>query len=280
MEKVSVIIPCFNQGKYIEQSVNSVLKQSYKNIEIILVNDGSTDELTINKINEIEKWDRRIKIIHSENKGLANARNIGISFSTGEYILPLDADDYISETYIEEAIKIFKTQQETKLVYAKAKFFGERDEEWILPEYSYHRLLYENMIYCSAIYKKSDYLQTTGYNPNMKYGWEDWDFWLSLLSPQSIVVRINKIHFFYRVKKTSMIKSITKEQEMFLFKQLYQNHKEIYDKELEPIIFLKRELEKYKAGYLKYKNLYNTILNSKSYRVGHKIIKLLKWIKK
>ena len=98
MAKVSVIIPCYNQGAYLNEAVESILAQSYRDFEIIVVNDGSTDEET-NRL--LSGYDRQqTRVLHTENQGLSSARNNGIREAQGEYILPLDADDRIDPTYL------------------------------------------------------------------------------------------------------------------------------------------------------------------------------------
>jgi glycosyltransferase involved in cell wall biosynthesis len=99
MSKVSVIMPCYNQGQYIDEAVDSVLTQTYQNYEIIIVNDGSTDEFTNEKLKNYNK--PKTQVIHTANQGLSAARNNGIHASNGEFILPLDADDKIANTYLE-----------------------------------------------------------------------------------------------------------------------------------------------------------------------------------
>ena len=91
MKLVTVVIPCFNSGATLTQTVESVKAQTYKNIEIIVVDDGSTDVLTIATIDGLAK----VRIIRQENAGLSAARNRGFSEARGEYVLPLDADDWL-----------------------------------------------------------------------------------------------------------------------------------------------------------------------------------------
>lgn len=99
-ELVSVILPVYNVEKYIYKCINSVINQTYKNLEIILVDDGSPDNCS--KIcDDYAKIDNRIKVIHKENGGLSDARNFGIKSATGKYIAFIDPDDYVSDYYIE-----------------------------------------------------------------------------------------------------------------------------------------------------------------------------------
>lgn len=102
---VSVIIPCYNYGKYIEQAIQSILEQSYKNWEIIVVDDGSDDEYTIEKLEELKKEYAVIKI---DRSGPAVARNVGIEAAKGKFILPLDSDDTIHSDYLLEAISAYE----------------------------------------------------------------------------------------------------------------------------------------------------------------------------
>ena len=104
MNFVSVVIPCYNSGVFIEKAINSVKKQTYNNIEIIVVNDGSTDPYTLNYLKKI----KNITLINQKNKGLSNARNVGIKKAKGQYILPLDADDWIRKDAIKLMVKALK----------------------------------------------------------------------------------------------------------------------------------------------------------------------------
>lgn len=108
MKKVSIIIPVYNGEKYIKRCINSVVNQTYKNIEIIIIDDGSTDG-TGKIIKEIN--DKRIIIFNIENKGVSHARNYGIDVSTGDYIMFCDADDWIEKDLIENMIQIVKKNE-------------------------------------------------------------------------------------------------------------------------------------------------------------------------
>lgn len=104
-ELVSIIIPVYNTEKYLKVCIESVLSQTYKNLEIILVDDGSTDSSS--KIcDEFKKVDSRIEVIHKENGGLSDARNQGTKFAKGRYVVYLDSDDYLSPKYVEESINM------------------------------------------------------------------------------------------------------------------------------------------------------------------------------
>ena len=229
MPKVSVIIPCYNHGAYLDKAVQSVLDQTFQDYEIIIVNDGSTDQDTI----KILKYYNRPKtaVIHTDNQGSSSARNNGIKISQGDYILPLDADDKIGNTYLKDAVQILETQPDIGIVYCEAEFFGDRTGKWELTDYTLQKILVFNMIFCCAMFRRVDWETVGGYNPNMVYGLEDWDFWLSLLALGRKVHKIEKVLFFYRFNKKSMIQNLGKERKKAVqtLSQGYLNHKPFYE---------------------------------------------------
>ncbi len=226
MPKVSVVIPCYNHGKYLGEAVDSVLNQTFADFEIVIVDDGSDDPETKNLLAQLDR--PKTKVIHTENAGLASARNNGIRASAGEYILPLDADDKIGKEYLEEAVPILDRNAGIGVVYCQAAYFGERDGLVDLPVFSMERILKKNIIFCSALFRKKHWEQVGGYNENMVYGLEDWDFWLSLLEMGLKVHRIPKTLFFYRIRKASMLSTISEENQFFMIKNVIFNHRSLF----------------------------------------------------
>jgi glycosyltransferase involved in cell wall biosynthesis len=206
--KISVIVPCYNQGEFLDEALDSIFQQTYTNWECIVVNDGSTD-----KTNFIaEKWstkDARFRLLDlSKNYGLSAARNKGIESGTGDFILPLDADDKISIDYLEKAIGIFNQHLTVKVVYGKAEYFGLMNGTWLLPKFNYKELLLSNSIFCSSVFRKSAWLAAGGYDETMKSGMEDWDLWIRILSNNNEVFFIGETVFYYRKRSNSMLLSL------------------------------------------------------------------------
>ena len=112
---ISIIIPCYNQGAYLQEAIDSVKLQTYTDWEIIIVDDGSNDEGTLQELKYFKEIG--IIVIETQNKGVSAARNKGIEVANGEFILPLDADDKIAPQYLEQAIRIMHEKAEVKLVY-------------------------------------------------------------------------------------------------------------------------------------------------------------------
>lgn len=101
MKKISVIIPVYNLEKYIVNTIESVLSQTYRNIELIIIDDGSTDN-SIQKCMYYSKFDERVKVLHQENKGVSAARNKGIDEANGDFICFVDGDDLIDKSMLEK----------------------------------------------------------------------------------------------------------------------------------------------------------------------------------
>ncbi len=228
MEVVSVIMPCYNDGKYIEQAVASLRAQTYPQIELIVVDDGSVDQHTIQTLHDLSF--PRLKQIRMQHMGPAFARNKGIAAAQGSYILPLDADDRIDPAYIEKGVRILDANREIGIVYCQADFFGEKSGKWELPSYSLKEMLAGNVIFASAMFRKADWEKAGGYNTAMKHGLEDYDFWLSLLENGAQVHQIQEVLFHYRIKPVSrssaMQKSLERMQESY--RQVYINHKALF----------------------------------------------------
>lgn len=224
---ISVVVPCYNHAEYLNESVGSVLAQTFQNWECIIVDDGSQDN-TESVARQLSQKDARIKYLHKTNGGLSDARNKGIEAAKGEFILPLDADDKISSTYMEAALQVLSESPGVKLVYSKARYFGILDSEWELEPYSFEKLLCGNMIFCSSFFRKSDWALVGGYDVNMKYGWEDWDFLIGLLKGGGEVVQLPEVHFFYRIRNASMVRSIDEWKRRQLFEILSKKHQEVY----------------------------------------------------
>lgn len=248
---VSVIVPCFNQGKFILETLESVSKQTFTNFECIVVNDGSTDDSLV-KMKGFCEDDPRFHYIDKFNEGVSVARNTAIRQSRGKYILPLDADDKIAETYLEKTVGYIEQHPEVKLVCTNTRLFGAKKTDYDLPEYEYRREICRNILVCTALFRKKDFDKTPGYNPLMVKGLEDWDFWLSFLKEEDIVHRIDEPLFFYRMKYDSRNRNSFKSYAR-IRQQIWENHKDIYAN----YFFNPVESDEYQ-----------TLLNSKEYKIG------------
>ena len=280
MPKVSIIIPCFNLGQYIDEAVDSVLQQTFHDFEIIIVNDGSSDDYT-NKL--LDSFNRpKTKVITIANNGLGNSRNVGIKASSGEFILPLDADDIISPTYIEKALDVFTKKPGVKIVYCKAELFDKQNGLWEMPDFDFDLMLQKNLIFCSAFFRRADYNKTKGYATKMSYmGWEDWNFWLSLIEldvehAEKAAYRIPEVLFYYRIRNVSMIRVLDENKDNILRREIFLDHINLYAKYFENPISLFYRLQRLENNYDKLNRNYIGLLNSRALKLGRILLKPFK----
>lgn len=253
MVKVSVIMPCYNQGIYLEEAVASVLNQTFRNFEVIVVNDGSTDPYTVELLANYRRPHTRV--LHTPNQGLAAARNAGIAAAAGEYILPLDADDKIGHRYLERAVAVLERDPDIGIVYCRGRLFGAEERPIVAPEFSVRKMLFSNLIFAAGFFRRADWQKVGGYNPNMRHGCEDWDFWLSLIGQGRKAYRIPEELFFYRIKEASMNASMDTGRRIDMHLQLMRNHPALFVEQARPLL-----------------RLYYGITGSRPYR-------LLKWMR-
>ena len=222
---LSIVIPCFNQAQYLPDAINSVLKQTYKPHEIIVISDGSPDETRY-----IAKSYPEVKYIEQTNKGLASARNTGIMNMTGDYFMPLDADDIMLPSCLQRVADTIAYNPEADIVAPSFKEFGARESTIILmqdPQLEDFKTA-NRIGYFSAI-KKEKLLKVGGYNPKMIWGWEDYDLWFDLLKNGAKITTIPEVLILYRVKERSMINEAN-EHSTELWTQIYKNHPNIFVK--------------------------------------------------
>ena len=205
--KISIVVPCYNHGKYVMDTINSVEKIEDKSLyELIIVNDGSTDEYTNTKLKELQQ--AGYHVVFQQNKGLAETRNVAIRLARAEYILPLDADNMIEPEYVYQAIEIMDRDKSISVVYSDGQFFGDETGTKWQREYNLQKLMLHNTIDACAAFRKEVWESVNGYDPNMKYGLEDWEFWLHASFKGFKFHYINKNLFYYRVLHQSMIKNL------------------------------------------------------------------------
>ena len=254
---ISVVVPCYNQAQYLEECLQSVLDQTYQNWECIIVNDGSPDHTEEVAKKWLEK-DPRFRYIDKENGGLSSARNAGIKIAKGEWILPLDADDRIGNLYLELASLEFN--KDYSIIYSEAEFFEGKKGRWNLCEFSVNEMAKQNCIFCSAFFRKSSWEKVRGYDINLIYGLEDWEFWISIIRKVSTnVYKIPEICFYYRVKNVSMIKNLNTDKRKFALDYISIKHVDFFVSEMGNFIEL-----------LDYKSQYEIILHNKSYKIFDK----------
>lgn len=208
--------------EFIEDSIDSALAQTLP-CEIIVVNDGSTDEGPI----IVRTKYPSVKMVHQVNKGLASARNTGIMNATGEYILPLDADDILIENCAEELLRVAEATK-ADIVSPSFKEFGIGGALVVLLSGpTTEDFKKGNRVGYLSLIKKSALLEVGGYSPRMTWGYEDYHLWFDLLKRGKRIVTVQDPLWLYRIKEHSMI-HVANEHREELMAQIYKDHPEVW----------------------------------------------------
>jgi len=252
--RLSVIIPCFNDGKFIREAIASVEAYSSPVYEIIVVNDGSTDSLTQQVLGELKNVG--YQVIDQPNQGAAAARNTGVRNALGDYILPLDSDNRIRPSYIEKGIEILDHFPEVAVVYGDVEHFGEEicDLSQLpkfsvpyatlsftngfkgiqkIPDFNLSWLINHNYIDMCAVIRKSVWEECGPYDTNMPFGcYDDWDLWLSIAKKGYRFYHVPEILFEYRVRPASLsTASRSTEKSQLVAQYLASKHAALFPKE-------------------------------------------------
>ncbi len=198
---VSVVIPAYNAEKYIEKTVHSVLQQTYANFEIVIVDDCSTDQ-TYQIIKDLEKKDNRIKVFQNEkNAGVSITRNHAIAYSTGVYVVLLDADDIWVETKLEKQIKLMQ-ETDAEIAYCSYGFIDETDREILRPfivpaTTTFEATLGKSVISCSTAMLDRRLFDKYQFEPDVYH--EDYVLWLKMLRDNVKAVGDQEVLAYYRL---------------------------------------------------------------------------------
>lgn len=271
---VTVIIPCYNDGKFIVEALHSILNQTLNPEKVIIINDGSDSE-TKNILKAISF--ENVEIIHQENKGVCKTRNIGIGLAKTDYILNLDADDYFEPTFMENAVSILNNNREVGVVgcFYKKLINNKLENEIMKPlGGSITNFLVKNHAMNCSMYRKLCWEQVSGYDEQMVNGYEDWDFWISILKNGWQMHIIQEPLFTYRIKKASRDNNAFENHDLELRKYIFLKHKQEYLDNFESftnqMLFSNHLIKRTKLK----------AINSLNYKIGSVILAPLRFLKK
>jgi glycosyltransferase involved in cell wall biosynthesis len=223
---ISVVIPCYNHGQYVDEAVQSILNQTLQDREIIIVNDGSTDLETIDILKSLSR--PKTRVIHlPQNMGLPAARNAGIRETRGKYICCLDADDKLHPTYLEKAVAIMESNSGISFVGSWTQVFGSESRVWYASQFDPERILYFNQFNSLAVFRRTAWEHAEGFSEDMREGFEDWEFWVRLTGHGYRGYQIpEKLIHVRRMGHSFALRAA--EMKDILFEQIKANNSKIY----------------------------------------------------
>jgi glycosyltransferase involved in cell wall biosynthesis len=254
--QVSFIIPFYNDGDTITETIASVLNQSYTNYDIWIINDGSTDEKSLETLKSFIA-NPKIKILNQSNAGSSVARNNAIKQTLSTIIVPLDSDDLIEPYALEKAIPYLLNADKTGVVYGDLKLFGEKVEIKKQDEFNLSRQFIYNQVAVCTIIRKEVFEQCGYYDEYLsKLGLEDWEFWIRVGKNGWKFEKLNEVFFKIRISKNSRTFKVANKNLNHIKEYVFQKHAVLLSDEYLNLFYQKK-----------------MILETPDYRIGNIILK-------
>lgn len=221
---VSVILPCYNAHRYLTRALDSVRAQTFRDFEIIVVDDGSTDPETVAYLNQLPS---NIRLVRQENRGLPGARNTGFREARGKYVLPLDCDDWIDPTFLEKGVAILDGRRDVAYAFSYIALEGEKTGILEKEFNAFEQLFLNQIPYCLLI-RKEVWQGLGGYDETMRSGYEDWEFNIRVAGQGYHGLVIREPLFHYWVTASGMLQSVSRKWHAQLWQAIQARNVERY----------------------------------------------------
>lgn len=257
---VSIVIPCFNDGSYVSEAVESALAQTQPAIDIVVVDDGSTDRGTIIALDALRS--ERVHVHRQSNQGLPAARNTGVRLTRGDYILPLDSDDRISDDYVRLASAVLDANPKVGIVGGGIMRFGMETEQ-DRPTYNgVASMLFQNRLYACSLTRRADWEAVGGYPEHVDFA-EDWIYWLRILGLGRDVHLLDETVWFYRQRPGQMTRTMDHRTATRAVVQAMRDQPQLYAAHMDVVTdFLEHKLstlDSFRRRYGRLNDLVSTI---------------------
>jgi glycosyltransferase involved in cell wall biosynthesis len=231
---ISVVIPCYNDGVFLPETISKVRLQTLQDFEIIIVNDGSTDHQTLDILKTLEQ--DGIRVLHKPNGRMSSARNHGVQHARGTFIAALDADDYYHPSFFEKAVAVLQAQPETAVVTSYMQLFGTYSKVAKPRGGNEYNFLFSSQCPACAMVRKSCWDAVGGYDEAMVNGYEDWEFYIRITQQKWNIHVIREKLFFYRQTQKSTHKNYTLPNRASIIDYIVEKHKDWYLQKLKELI--------------------------------------------
>ncbi|HEY6583222.1 MAG TPA: glycosyltransferase [Gaiellaceae bacterium] len=223
---VSIVVLCHDYGRFLGEAIESALAQEHPNLEVIVVDDGSTDD----SLEVARRYENRIRVLTQENAGLARSCNRGAREATGELFLFLSADDRLEPAYVSELLGALERRPDAAFAYCSAQLFGA--ESGVMPSRPFSALSLirgRNYVNGSALTRRAAYLEAGGYPEDLPEGaFDDWDFWLTMLDRGYRGTYVSKPLLHWRRHESGSKDPTSRGQAEAEWARIRERHRELY----------------------------------------------------
>lgn len=275
---VSVVIPCYNHGAYLDDAVRSVRDQSYPHVELVVVDDGSDDPVTLRELDRLAE--DGVRVIHQENGHLSAARNRGVLETRGEYLLPLDADDRLAPRFIEKTVRVLSEDPSVGVATTHVVRFDAEGPTGTVYQLSGGALvdfLVRNQACAGSLFRYQCWQDAGGYDESMRDGSEDWEFWISVTEQGWIVRSIPEPLYEYR-EVTGSLYDRTRPRRADAFRQIVRRHPDAFRDHLEEVLYAKEV--RLQEAHARADRAADQVRQSWSYRVGAVLLWPVRWLRR
>jgi glycosyltransferase involved in cell wall biosynthesis len=232
--EVSVVIPVHDDGRYLTEALRSLDTQTRSGFEVVIVDDGSADPETLGVLEGVARRPRTT-VLHTPNQGPATARNVAIAHSRGAYVVPLDADDYLAPTFLEETVAVLEREPELGIVYTWIGLVGHHRGTWRTGGFSVPELLSHCTMHNTALYRREVWTDVGGYDPRFVESCEDWDFWLGAAARGWKAHCVPKVLAYYARRRPTgrAVRAAGRGVSSTLMRTLVAKHRDLYREHME-----------------------------------------------
>jgi glycosyltransferase involved in cell wall biosynthesis len=222
---VSVVVPCYNGGRFIDRLLGSLAAQTFRDFEIIIVDDGSNDPTTLEKLASLPPV---IRVVRQGNRGLSGARNSGFREARAAFVLPLDCDDTIEPTFLSETVALLRcAPSDVGFTFTNVRLVGARNG---IGELRFNRfdLLFGNQLVSCMLIRRAAWEAVGGYDETLRDGYEDWEFAIRLAQHGFRGTGVPKPLFNYLISNDGMMMARSSRMHGALWRQIRTRHAESY----------------------------------------------------
>lgn len=231
---ISVVIPCYNDGQFLPETIDRLKQQTFTGYEIIIVNDGSTDGNTLKVLDALAATG--ITVLHKENGRMSSARNYGVKHAKGTLIAALDSDDYFHPAFFQKAVDILNAKPNTAVVSSYIQLFGEFSAVAKPRSGTPYTYMFKSQIPACAMVRKSCWEAVGGYDEKMVNGYEDWEFYIRIIQQGWDIEVIPEKMLYYRQTKKSTLKNYTHTNRKEIIGYIVDKHKDWYIERLKELM--------------------------------------------
>jgi glycosyltransferase involved in cell wall biosynthesis len=226
--KVTIVVPCFNGGRFFDQLFGTLAAQTFRDFDVVIVDDGSTDAETKDRLAALPPG---MQVLRQPNAGLAAARNTGFRAARGEFVLPLDCDDMIEPSFLAEAAELLsRAPASVAFVFCHIRLVGGRLGVHECSFDPFRQLFLNELPYCMLI-RKSAWATVGGYDEEMRDGYDgyaDWDFNIHLSIAGFRAIGIERPLFHYYVRPDGMLVSLSARMHGTIWRYIRRKYREHY----------------------------------------------------